>query len=221
MKKTIALFLYDPKCSVQSGNGVIKSLQERYNFKIFGNRQLEDNFFDDVDAVLIPGGFGDADSFDSAFKYSGERVKEFVRKGGKYIGICMGAYWAGRHYLDILEDVDAVEFMKRPGSKTFRPHAKNMPIMWQDRYGWIEPYKMFWYDGCALVGDSTKYETIATYNNNGDAMAIIQNNIGLIGCHPESEEFWYDSYSWMKAHYHRGNHHTLLLDFVDRVVGAT
>ena len=33
MKPTIALFVYDPKCSVQSGNGIIKALQTDYNFK--------------------------------------------------------------------------------------------------------------------------------------------------------------------------------------------
>jgi hypothetical protein len=49
-------------------------------------------------------------------------------------------------------------------------------------------------------------------------MAIIQNRIGLIGCHPESEKFWYDAYySWMKPHYHNGLHHKLLLDFVDKL----
>jgi hypothetical protein len=75
---------------------------------------------------------------------------------------------------------------------------------------------MFFYDGCALVGDSTKFRTIATYAN-GDAMAIIQNNIGLIGCHPESEKFWYDSYSWMGKHWHDNAHHTILLEFVNEM----
>jgi hypothetical protein len=76
---------------------------------------------------------------------------------------------------------------------------------------------MFWYDGCALVGDNTKYETISTYNN-GDSMAIIQDNIGLIGCHPESEQFWYDNYSWMKGKYHNGEHHNILLNFVNKLM---
>jgi len=75
---------------------------------------------------------------------------------------------------------------------------------------------MFWYDGCALVGKGPK-EVVATYAN-GDAMAIIQNRIGLIGAHPESEQFWYDSYSWMKGRYHQGQHHQLLLDFVNQLM---
>ena len=211
MKPTIALFLYDPKCSVQSGNGVIQALGDHYNFKIFSKNALEDNFFDDVDTVLVPGGFGDAETFQQLFKNNADRVRNFVRNGGKYVGICMGAYWAGPYYLDILKDVDAVQYLSRPGTDTRRPHAKNISITWQGT-----PMNMFWYDGCALVGDATKFNTIATYAN-GDAMAIIQGNIGLVGCHPESQQFWYDSYSWMKGKYHNGTHHAILLDFVNQL----
>ena len=211
MKPTIALFLYDPKCSVQSGNGIIKSLGKHYNFKIFGINELEDNFFDDVDIVAVPGGFGDASSFKRAFKHNGKRITQFVADGGRYLGICMGAYWAGRHYFNILKDVDAVQYLKQSKTDTRRPHAKNISIKWKGT-----PTNMFWYDGCALVGNG-KYKTVATYAND-DAMAIIQNNIGLIGAHPESEEFWYDSYSWMKGKYHNGEHHKLLLDFVNQLM---
>ena len=211
MKPTIALFLYDPKCSVQSGNGIIKALSDYYNFKIFSKNALEDNFFDDVDIVMVPGGFGDAETFKQLFKNNANRVRNFVQHGGKYIGICMGAYWAGSYYLDILKDVDAVQYLSRPGTDTRRPHAKNIAVTWQDT-----PMNMFWYDGCALVGDSSKFQTIATYAN-GDPMAIVQGNIGLIGCHPESEQFWYDSYTWMRGKYHNGQHHTLLLDFVNQL----
>ena len=211
MKPTIALFLYDPKCSVQSGNGVIKALGDHYNFKIFSKNSLEDNFFDDVDIVLVPGGFGDAETFKQLFKNNADRVRNFVKQGGKYVGICMGAYWAGSNYLNMLKDVDAVQYLNRPYTDTRRPHAKNISITWQGT-----PMNMFWYDGCALVGNPTKFDIVATYAN-GDPMAIVQGNIGLIGCHPESEQFWYDSYTWLKGKYHNGQHHTLLLDFVNQL----
>jgi len=213
MKPTIALFIHDPKCSVQSGNGIIRALQSHYNFKIFGKNELEKVFFDDVDMIAVPGGLGDASSFDSAFRHNARPVRDFVARGGRYLGICMGAYWAGSHYLNILQDVDAVQYITRPGTDTRRPHAKNIKIKWNG-----SSTEMFFYDGCALVGNG-KYDTIATYSNS-DPMAIIQNNIGLIGCHPESEQFWYDNYSWMRGHYHRGQHHTLLLDFVDQLMST-
>ena len=208
MKPTIALFLYDPKCSVQSGNGVIKALESQYNFKIFSINSLEDNFFDDVDIVAVPGGFGDANSFDKAFRHNGKRVKEFVQNGGKYLGICMGAYWTGKHYLNMLDNVDAVQYITQPKTDTRRPHAKDLKINWNGLNT-----TMFFYDGCALVGNG-KFNTIATYAN-GDSMAIIQGRIGLIGCHPEAEQFWYDSYSWMRGKY--VSKHNLLLDFVNQL----
>ena len=208
MKPTIALFLYDPKCSVQSGNGVIHALQSHYNFKIFGKNTLEKTFFDDVDIIAVPGGFGDAETFKTAFKSNGNRVRQFVQNGGKYLGICMGAYWAGQHYFNMLDNVDAVQYITQPGTDTRRPHAKDIKITWNGT-----DTTMFFYDGCALVGDG-QYDTIATYAN-GDSMAIIQKNIGLIGCHPEAEQFWYDGYTWMRGKY-TGKHH-LLLDFVNQL----
>ena len=209
--KTIALFLHQPYCSVQSNNGIIKALSSHYSFKIFTRHDLEDDFFDEVDCVCFPGGLGDASSFDYLTAEHQTRIKKFIDQGGKYLGICMGAYWAGSEYFDILHDIDAVQYITRPGTDTRRPHAKALPITWNG-----ESHKMFFYDGCALIGNG-EHETVATYAN-GDAMAIIQNNIGLIGCHPESERHWYNSYSWMKSHYHNGHHHKILLDFVDRLV---
>ena len=211
MKPTIALYIRDPKCSVQSGNGIMQALGDHYRFKIFSKDKVEDVFFDDVDMVAFPGGLGNSDSFDIILNPNQERIEQFVRNGGRYLGICMGAYWAGSNYFNILDSVDAVQYLSRPGTDTRRPHAKNISIIWRDK-----PMSMFWYDGCALVGDNTKFETIATYTN-GDPMAIIQNRIGLIGCHPESEQFWYNGYSWMRPHWHERKHHQLLLEFVNEL----
>jgi len=208
MKPTIALFVADPFCSVQSANGIITALGNDYTFKLFSKNEVEDSFFNSVDIVAVPGGFGDASSFDRLFKANQNSVKQFVRNGGKYLGICMGAYWAGTHYLNLLDNVEAVQYITQPNTDTCRPHAKDITIEWQGH-----PNRMFFYDGCALVG-SGQYNTIATYAN-GNAMAVIQKNIGLIGCHPEAESFWYDSYTWMRGKY--VSKHNLLLDFVNQL----
>lgn len=212
MKPKIALFVFDPKCSVQSANGIINALGDHFDFRLMSKNEMEYNFFDNIDLVVFPGGLGDSDSYDRLLKENRNAIIQYVKRGGHYLGICMGAYWAGSHYFNILEDVDAVQYLKRPGTDTRRPHAKSIPIRWEGK-----PMKMFWYDGCALIGDDTKFETVATYAN-GDPMAIIQNNIGLIGCHPESELFWYQNYSWLKGRYHDGVHHKLLLNFVNRLL---
>ena len=203
--KTIALFLHQPRCSVQSGNGIIQSLTPYYRFKIFTRHQLEDNFFDDVDCVAFPGGMGDADTYDWMLKENALRIRTFINRGGRYLGICMGAYWADQNYFNILDNVRAVQYIRQPHTDTRRPHAKACAVTWNGQAD-----RMYFYDGCALVG--TGFDTVARYAN-GDAMAIIQNRIGLIGCHPESQQFWYDK-NYLKPHWHQGRHNQLLQDFV-------
>jgi hypothetical protein len=77
---------------------------------------------------------------------------------------------------------------------------------------------MFFYDGCAFYGSGLDHSEIYALYPNGDPMAIIQGRLGLIGCHPESEQHWYESYSWLKGKYHNGQHHQLLLDFVNTLM---
>ena len=211
MTKTIALFLHQPKCSVQSGNGIIKALHPYYKFKIFTKHELEDDFFDDVDMVLFPGGVGDADSWDSLLKFHKSRIQEFVANGGRYLGICMGAYWADNTYFGLSSDFKVDQYITRPNTDTKRPHAKQMKVTWDDK-----PEELFFYDGCAIFGNESKYDVVARYPN-GDAMAIIQNRIGLIGCHPEAEQHWYDEYSWMRKRWN-GSKNYLLLDFVNKMM---
>jgi glutamine amidotransferase-like uncharacterized protein len=209
MKGTVALFVHQPICAVDSINGIIESISAEYNIKLFSKDEVDPTFFDDVDIVAFPGGGGNSDRFDTLLKWNHDPVKEFLNRGGKYLGICMGAYWADRHYFNILNDVRVMQYIKQPNTDTRRPHPKAMPVNW---LGVNE--RMYFYDGCAFVGDNM--DVVATYSN-GDAMAIIQNNIGLIGCHPESHEWWYDK-SYLKPYWHHGRHHKLLLNFVNELI---
>lgn len=204
----IAVFIHQPVCAVDSANGIIKSLSSQHTFKLFSQDEVEPTFFDDVDCVCFPGGFGDADRFDRLLKWNYDSVKNFVSNGGKYLGICMGAYWAGRHYFDILDNVEVEQYIKQPNTCTRRPHPKAMPVQWLD-----QSERMYFYDGCCFIGNNM--DVVARYSN-CDPMAIIQGNIGLIGCHLESEQWWYDK-SYLKPHWHQGRHYNLLSDFVTKL----
>ena len=81
-----------------------------------------------MDLVAIPGGVGDSDSFERLFRNNKKVVQNFVNNGGAYLGICMGAYWADRNYFDIIEDVRATQYIKRPHTDTRRPHPKAIEI---------------------------------------------------------------------------------------------
>ena len=214
MKPVIALFINHPECSRDCCDGIIKSLISKYEIRLFTKEQCTPETLAGVDIVAFPGGIGDAASYDKFFRRKAQNaIANFVAGGGKYLGICMGAYWAGSYYFDILDGVDCTQYIKRPTADIRRPYGTVAQVIWNN-----EPTHMFFYDGCAFIGDNTKFTTIATYAN-GDAMAIIQNGIGLIGCHPESLEYWYkDTFPYIKDKWHKEQHHYLLLDFVDQLM---
>ena len=214
MQKTIALFINHPECSQDCCDGMIQSLGKDYNIKLFKVNECNTDTLASVDMVAFPGGIGDASLYDKFFRRKAQNaVANYVQQGGRYLGICMGAYWAGSYYFDILNSVDAVQYIRQSTSDIKRSYSTVAKIKWNN-----QSEDMFFYDGCALVGDTSKFKTIATYSN-GDAMAIIQNRIGLIGCHPESQEYWYkEPRQYINQYWHQGKHHSLLLEFVNQLM---
>ena len=210
MPPRIALFVHQPRCSIQSINGIIQALTPNYSFKIFTRHEVESDFFDDVKLVAVPGGIGESDSYDYLMKIHGQRIRNYIASGGHYLGVCMGAYWADTDYFGLLDNIRVIQYIKSPGTDTRRPHAKEMPINWNG-----VPTSMYFYDGCTYAGHGS-YDTVARYPN-GDPMAITQGRVGLIGCHPEADQHWYNSYSWMKKKWH-GGRHSYLLNFVDSLL---
>lgn len=193
---------------------MIQALSPKYDIQLFGKEECNPTLLENFDIVAFPGGIGDANSYDKFFRRKAENaVADFVDRGGYYLGICMGAYWAGSNWFDILDSVDAVQYIRQPTADIRRPYGTVAPVVWNG-----QQENMFFYDGCALIGDESKFQTIARYAN-GDPMAIIQNRIGVIGCHPESMDFWYqEPYAYISKHWHQGHHHQLLLDFVDQLI---
>ena len=213
MKAKIALFQHHPECSRQCCNGMIRALSPHYDIDVFATYDVKAGAFDRYDVVAFPGGIGDYSSYDRFFRRRAQNaVADYVANGGHYLGICMGAYWAGSHWFDILDGVDTEQYIKRPTADIRRSYGTVAEVDWLG-----QKERMFFYDGCALIGDESKFTTIARYANN-EPMALIQGRVGIIGCHPESEEFWYQKpYEYISKEWHNERHHKLLLDFVDRL----
>jgi glutamine amidotransferase-like uncharacterized protein len=207
MKRTIAIFVNDPVCEVECALAMEAALEEHFIVKLFGIEDLTTFFLSTVDILAFPGGIGDADWFDTIFdKEDVETVRDFVYAGGKYLGVCMGAYWAGANYFDLMWEVEPVQYIKRFGSEITTEFATTAQVLWDGI-----PQDMYFYDGCSFIGQTKHCEVIATYAN-GDPMAIYQGNLGLIGCHPESEQWWYDLDDL--EGWHGGHHNDILCDFV-------
>lgn len=210
MKPRIALFMNNPVADVSCCNGMMEALEDYYRFSVFSRKTISDIDFSKIDLVAFPGGTGDADLFYRLINDNATVIQKYVNDGGKYLGICMGAYWASKHYFGLLNDVEVKQYIRRPKAEVRRSFQTTIDVTWKRK-----STRMYFFDGCAFVGD--KFKTIARYSN-GDPMAIIQKNIGLIGCHPESRETWYKK-RHLKPHWHNGEHHKLLQEFVGELLG--
>ena len=210
--KKIALFNHHPECSHQCCDGVIRALSSHYDIKTFTIHDDINEVLNDTSGLFFPGGIGDSDSYHDFFtRRKANAIADYVSRGGKYLGICMGAYWAGSRYFDLLDGIEAVQYIKHPTAEIRRSYGTVADIEWLG-----QKEKMFFYDGCIFTGTG-KYDTIAKYAND-EPMAIIQGNVGIIGCHPESEKFWYEKpYQYLDGYWHKGKHHQLLLEFVKKL----
>lgn len=209
--KTLGVYVHYPVADPECANALAVILAPKYKIVHITHRSLTASTLKNIDCLVFPGGLGDSDVFDDVLLDRKTVVQDYMKSGGRYLGVCMGAYFAGHHYFDVLKDVDTVRYIKQPGADVTREDETISPVVWNRK-----PYNMYFFDGCALMGNLSSLRVFATYAN-GDVMAAIQGRIGLIGCHPESLEYWYDD-PRMRPYWHQGEHHKLLMDFVDQLM---
>jgi len=209
MKPKVAIFLNEPAASESCVNGIMQALKG-YRFQLFSKKTFQNVDFSTIDLVAFPGGYGEADLFNRLVKPNAQIITNYMNNGGRFLGICMGAYWADKKYFNFLKDVRAVQYITRPRSEIRRSYSTIANVKWSREY-----HSMYFYDGTAFIGEG-KYKRVATYAN-GDAMALIQGRVGVIGCHPESMKHWYKK-PYMREYWHDDEHHALLHGFVERLM---
>lgn len=226
MKKPKFLIYTDhPMCSLNCADAVREVLINTglYEAELYGPSSYPKlDFSNDVDCVVYPGGLGDADQFDERIKGTKEerRLKKYIANGGRYLGICMGGYFAGHHYFNILTNVKAEQFIKRKNSCTKRSKHDVVNIIWENR----GLYPTYFHDGAAFIPDGKKLviaDAVAHYKN-GDIAAMIQNyhkgKVGVIGPHPEAQRWWFYSQKRITDRWHDSIQHKLLLKFVKKLL---
>ena len=214
VKPTIALFQDDrTKAAIAMSDGFLHILSPHYNIKIFRKEQCKAETFSGVDMLIFPGGaVGGADDYFHMFpRKRANAVAEFVANGGAYLGVCVGAYWAGPDYFDILKGAEPVQYIKRPTADIMRSCNIAAHCVWRG-----EEEQIFFRDGCTFVGDLSHSEIVSTYFNK-EPMCITQGKIGVMGACLDSLEWWYDNKT-LKQYWHGGRHHKLLLDFVNELI---
>jgi len=122
-KPKIFLFLNDPECSVICCAGMYEALSDAYDIRIFTKNDLSSKILKKADVIAFPGGIGNSGSFEELLEDKVDIVKEYLATGGRYLGICMGAYWAGHFYFDILDGIKVVQYIKRRTTEINRSYA--------------------------------------------------------------------------------------------------
>jgi glutamine amidotransferase-like uncharacterized protein len=206
----LALFQHEPYCSRDCCAGIIAALTNQYEITVIGLSDLTLRALKEFDLIIFPGGRGEAAQFHAILRNHISIIHSYLDQGGRYLGICMGAYWADAYYFNVLKNIRCAQYIKRPQAEIRRSYPTLARINWDHQI-----QKMYFFDGCTFTGDFGETHIIATYAN-GDPMAILQNSVGLIGCHPESEAHWYHSKA-LKSAWHEYRHHQLLQNFVERM----
>lgn len=207
-KKSIAIYIRYPISDIECALALNKVCKKKFKTAFLNHKTLVEKNLKNFDCIAFPGGLGEVDNFDFLLRDKKDLIKNYLNSGGKYLGICMGAYIAGKHYFDLLKDADCIQYVKRKNSEIKQEEEKKIiKVFWKRKL-----YNMYFYDGCAIIGNEKKFTIYSRYKNK-DPMAIIQNNIGLMGCHPESPLEWYKELS-MESFYNKNNH-KLLIDFIE------
>ncbi|AUI60763.1 BPL-N domain-containing protein [Amycolatopsis sp. BJA-103] len=137
-----------------------------------------------------PGGGADLERTWRDLRGSAEVVRAWVREGGSYLGLCFGAYLAGRGPgFDLLPgDTDA--YAGSPGSSVPDDRDTVVRVDWRGK-----PRHMYFQDGPAMLLDSGADATVLATYDNGTAAVVVapygKGRVGVSGPHPEADESWY------------------------------
>ncbi len=141
-----------------------------------------------------PGATGDDTTSLAAQKGNIRAIRKFVKNGGRFLGVCMGGYLAGKDEFGLFP-VPANEYIKRPRASTANTADTVIPITWRGKVR-----QMYFQDGPSfiLTPRTSGVTVLATYSNGEVAAAVARYGKGKIavsGPHPEADQSWYSAYN--------------------------
>ncbi|MGW4397722.1 BPL-N domain-containing protein [Amycolatopsis nivea] len=138
-----------------------------------------------------PGGGQDLDRTWRDLAGSADAVRDWVRGGGSYLGLCFGGYLAGRDPGFGLVPGDTHGYVGSPGATVPDERDTVIEVSWRGRQR-----HMYFQDGPAFRLDEGAAATVlATYPNGAAAVVVApygKGRVGVSGPHPEADASWYD-----------------------------
>jgi glutamine amidotransferase-like uncharacterized protein len=128
-------------------------------------------------------------------------IRNYMRSGGRYLGICMGGYLAGtwRGFGLLPDDTD--QFITSPGASVTTEADTIVEVDWRGHQRY-----MFFQDGpiFRLRSRASEVIVLARYASNGEVAALVapfgRGRVGVCGPHPEAPEEWYRAHNLGNPH---------------------
>lgn len=149
---------------------------------------------DSADLYAQPGGGNSVKRAFRQMKRFAPPIIDYANSGGRYLGICMGAYlagtWAGFGFLP-----DTDQFITSAGADVRTSRDTVVAVDWRG----VRRH-MFFQDGAVLSppASSPGVSILARYASNGEIAALVapfgRGRVGLSGPHPEAPKEWYASH---------------------------
>jgi glutamine amidotransferase-like uncharacterized protein len=144
------------------------------------------------DLYVQPGGGQDIPAaLDSLGDARADAIRDYVAGGGRYLGLCMGAYLADDNNLGLItQDLDSEA--GRPGFEVSGIEDAAVRVTWDGK-----PDTVFYQDGPYFpkATSTSAYTTLATYQNGDVAAARYTYKKGVVvlsGPHPEAGQAWFE-----------------------------
>lgn len=173
--------------------------------------KLPDDLLNSADIFAYPGGT----DVDDAWPYLqplAQSMRNFVSSGGRYIGVCLGAYLAGAD----IDDEPGKGFDLLPGHATTDSETDQdgAQVMDPDEdtvirvdYTWgsgpkagqtVKDRDMYFQDGAVIdLPDRSLAKILGRYSSNGDVAISVspygKGFVGVSGVHLEADESWCES----------------------------
>ncbi|PXX70974.1 glutamine amidotransferase-like uncharacterized protein [Nocardia tenerifensis] len=137
-----------------------------------------------------PGGGADLHRTWQDLRDRADLLRDWVRGGGNYLGLCFGGYLAGRDPGFDLLPGDTDGWIGTPGATVPDDRDTVIRVDWRGK-----PRHMYFQDGPAFLLDDGADATVLARYTNGLPAAVVapygKGRVGVSGPHPEADESWY------------------------------
>lgn len=155
----------------------------------------------DVALLVFPGGDSLPDAWNALKSYN-DMVRDWVSNGGRYLGICLGAYLAGpEDGFNLLPEGNKVfREIEEPDTQVEGMDNAVIQLYWTFQTGSnqskTQEQWVFFQDGAAFSDpNTTDLKVLGRYTHNNNVSATLsqfgEGFVGLVGFHPEADDTWY------------------------------